>query len=345
MKTSDFDYYLPQELIAQTPLEQRDHSRLMVLNRKDGSIEHRHFSDIPDYLLAEDLLVMNNTRVIPARLSGNKADSGGKLEILLLRRLEMGIWEALVKRSNRLRTGAMINISKKGDVDSTSVQARVLESKENGIKILSFSDEKLLLALGAIALPPYVHTPLRDTERYQTVYSLTEGSVAAPTAGLHFTPKLLGNLKSAGIRICYVTLHVGLDTFQPVREDDPNNHVIHKEYGELNQDTATEISSAKREGRRVICVGTTSVRIVEAAATASGLKDLQPFQGWVDLFILTGYCFKYTNAMITNFHLPKTTLLMLVTAFAGSELITKAYNTAIAEEYRFYSFGDAMLII
>jgi len=316
----------------------------MVLNREEGSIEHRHFIDLPDYLKDGDLLILNDTRVIPAQLNGIKADTGGKLEILLLRRIEQGIWEALVKRSKRLRTGTIIDLSINGVSPNSGIQAEVLESKENGIKILRFSDEKQLQALGTIALPPYVHTSLKDSERYQTIYSRIDGSVAAPTAGLHFTPRLLESLKETGIRTSFVTLHVGLDTFQPVREDDPHKHLIHKEFGVVSTDTAEEISEAKRNGRRVICVGTTSVRLVEAAAAAIHPPDFKPFEGWIDLFILPGYRFRVTDAMITNFHLPRTTLMMLVTAFAGSELITRAYNEAIDNKYRFYSFGDAMLV-
>lgn len=344
MKTSDFDYYLPPELIAQTPIEPRDRSRLLVLNRKDSSIEHRHFADVVDYLRDGDVLVLNNTRVIPARLTGIKADSGGKLDILLLRRLSPNVWEALMKRSKRVRMGAKIEISD-GTKPDTSVMAEVLEDRQNGLKVLRFSDEKPLLKLGKIALPPYVHVPLSDSERYQTIYSDVDGSVAAPTAGLHFTLQIMRKIKEKGVRCLFVTLHVGLDTFQPVREEDPQEHAIHQEYGGISQAVADELSSAKREGRRVICVGTTSVRLVEAAATASNPLDIKPFEGWVTLFILPGYHFKIVDAMLTNFHLPRTTLMMLVTAFAGGELINKAYQEAITEKYRFYSFGDAMLIL
>lgn len=342
MKTSDFDYSLPQELIAQTPIEPRDRSRLMVLHRKDGSIEHRHFTDLIDYFRSGDVLVMNDTRVIPARLGGVK-DSGGKLDILLLRRMSPNVWEALIKRSKRVRAGARIEIS--GGYSQDSVVAEVLETKDNGIRTLRFSDERLLPKLGKIALPPYVHTALSDSERYQTIYANTDGSVAAPTAGLHFTPQLKDRIKDKGVRCVFVTLHVGLDTFQPVREEDPQDHVIHQEYGVVGQDTAGEISKAKREGRRVICVGTTSVRLVEAASSASSPPHIKPFQGWVALFILPGYRFKTVDVMITNFHLPKTTLMMLVTAFAGKDLITRAYREAIAQKYRFYSFGDAMMVL
>jgi S-adenosylmethionine:tRNA ribosyltransferase-isomerase len=342
MKTSDFDYHLPPELIAQTPIEPRDQSQLMVLNRSRGSIEHRHFFEIVDYLHAGDVLVFNDSRVIPARISGKKTDTGGKVELLLLRQLDNAIWEALVKPGKRVDIGTRLEItSDAGD----KVTAEITGLGEEGVKVIKFSDEKLLLQLGRVPLPPYIHTPLQDTERYQTVYARYPGSAAAPTAGLHFTPQLLGQIESKGVRLLFVTLHIGLDTFRPVREEDPLKHRIHKEYGILTQEVATELSQAKKDDRRIICAGTTTVRIVEQAAQASVASLLAPFEGWVSLLALPGYQFRVVDAMITNFHLPRSTLLMLVAAFAGRDFILRAYKEAIARKYRFYSFGDAMLII
>jgi S-adenosylmethionine:tRNA ribosyltransferase-isomerase len=338
MKTSDFDYHLPPELIAQTPVEPRDHSRLMVLNRSEGSIEHHHFFEIIDYLRAGDVLVFNDSRVIPARLSGKKLDTGGRVELLLLKRLDEAVWEALVKPGKRVSVGARIEIEG-GD----RVQAEVIGRGEDGIKFIRFSDETLLLQLGRVPLPPYIHRPLTDPERYQTVYARVPGSVAAPTAGLHFTPGLLDKIGQKGIYCLFVTLHVGLDSFRPVTEDDPREHHIHREYGNLSPEVAHQLSRAKAEGRRVICVGTTTVRLVEAAAQAS--KALEPFDDWVSLFALPGYEFRIVDGIITNFHLPRSTLLMLVCAFAGRAFIDKAYQEAISQQYRFYSFGDAMLIL
>lgn len=346
MKTSDFDYLLPPELIAQTPVEPRDQSRLMILNRGDGSIAHRRFFEIVDYLRDGDVLVFNDSRVIPARLIGRRADSGGKVEILLLRRLEANVWEALVKRGKRLHAGNKVDITNDSGMDNTSqVSAEVIGQEEGGIKVLRFSDETLLAELGKVPLPPYIHTPLSHPERYQTVYARVAGSVAAPTAGLHFTPELLKRLEQKGVRLLFVSLHIGLDTFSPVREEDPLEHPIHSEYGVLSQMVASQLSQAKREGRRIIGVGTTTVRILEQAAKLTNPLRVQPFADWVSLFILPGYQFRMVDALITNFHLPRSTLLMLVTAFAGKELINQAYQEAIASGYRFYSFGDAMLII
>ena len=346
MRTSDFDYYLPQELIAQTPIEPRDHSRLMVLERSDASLSHHRFFEVVDYLKSGDVLVFNDSRVIPARLSGRKADTGGRLEILLLRQLDSRVWEALVRPAKRTRVGSRLELA--GDTVSGKGQdrliAEVVEVREGGVRVISFSDEAMLEGLGSIPLPPYIHVPLRSPERYQTVYADAAGSVAAPTAGLHFTPQLIDRIRSKGVRCLFVTLHVGLDTFLPVRETSPLEHKIHREYGVLDQEVASQLSQARREGRRIICVGTTTVRLIEAAAQASSPLCMQPFQGWVGLFILPGYRFQVVDAMITNFHLPRSTLLMLLTAFAGKDVITGAYREAIAQRYRFYSFGDAMLI-
>ncbi len=344
MRTSDFSYHLPPELIAQTPVEPRDQSQLMVLNRSQGLVEHRRFFEIVDYLRAGDVLVFNDSRVIPARLKGRKVDTGGRVEFLLLRQLDNAVWEALVKPAKRAGIGTRIEITGPSVGGGAVVLAEITGQGQNGIKVVSFSDERLLPQLGEIPLPPYIHTPLTEPERYQTVYARTPGGVAALTAGLHFTPELLEQIEEKGIRCLFVTLHVGLDTFRPVREDDPLKHPIHKEYGRLSREVAAELSQAKGEGRRVICVGTTTVRILEAAAQRQD-SILEPFEGWVSLFILPGYRFRVASALITNFHLPRSTLLMLASAFTGRDFIFRAYEEAIARRYRFYSFGDAMLIL
>jgi len=343
MKTSDFDYCLPAELIAQTPIERRDRSRLLILDRSKDSLEHRHFYQIADYLRRGDVLVFNDSRVIPARLSGRKSDTGGRVEILLLRRLKDNTWETLVKPAKRVKTGGSLELG--GEAGQPMVTAEVVEAKDEGIRVLAFSDEASLSKLGQTPLPPYIHHPIQDPERYQTVYAHDPGSAAAPTAGLHFTPQLMKRIADMGVESLFVTLHIGLDTFMPVREEDPTQHHIHREYGILSRQAADSLSLAKKEGRRVICVGTTAVRLVEAAAQAGGRDGIPPLRDWVSLFILPGYRFRAVDAMITNFHLPQTTLLMMVSAFAGWETIDKAYREAIAEKYHFYSFGDAMLIL
>lgn len=340
MKTSDFDYTLPPEFIAQTPVEPRDTSRLMLVNRQDGSILHRHFFDLPDILQSGDLLVFNDTRVIPARLFGKKAKTGGKVELLLLRRMEPSLWECLVKPGKHARPGDSIEIS--GDYGPV-VSASVISTGLGGKRVIRMEDDSQLADIGVVPLPPYIHTPLPDPDRYQTVYARASGSVAAPTAGLHFTPDLFARLEARGVSTAFVTLHIGLDTFRPVKEDDPTEHVIHTEYGIVDSEAAARISEARQAGRRVICVGTTSTRLLEAVVDNDGI--VPPFSDWVSLFILPGYRFKAANALITNFHLPRSTLMMLVSAFAGRELIMRAYDEAIAERYRFYSFGDAMLIV
>jgi S-adenosylmethionine:tRNA ribosyltransferase-isomerase len=338
MKTSDFDYHLPPELIGQTPVEPRDHSRLLVLDRKKGTIEHRYFFEIVAYLRDGDVMVFNNSRVIPARLRGKRAGSGGRVEIMLLRRTDDNVWEALVRPARRLHSGAVVEIE-------PDIRAEIIGTADNGIRAVRFSDENRLLAVGEVPLPPYIHQPLADRERYQTVYSRVAGSVAAPTAGLHFTPELLAGIERLGIRCLFTTLHVGLDTFCPVKEADPRQHVIYREYGIVPESTALELSRARRERRRIICVGTTTVRLLEKAAASSKRPGIGPFRDWVDLFILPGHRFRLVDAMVTNFHLPRSTLMMLVTAFGGRELIGKAYREAIERKYRFYSFGDAMLIL
>ncbi|MDD4876389.1 MAG: tRNA preQ1(34) S-adenosylmethionine ribosyltransferase-isomerase QueA [Dehalococcoidales bacterium] len=343
MKTTDFDYYLPPEFIAQTPIAKRDQSRLLVLNKVNGTIMHRKFIKITDYLCAGDVLLFNDSRVIPARLTGRKVETGGKVEILLLRWCDYDTWEALVKHSKRINLGTKIEIISDNEY-KVKVFAEVVGENIDGIKKIKFSDGGLLHKLGRIPLPPYIHTPLDCSERYQTVYANRDGSVAAPTAGLHFTPELLDEIQKKGIHCLFVTLHIGLDTFRPIRVNDPLKHPIHREYGVIKKDVTNLISQAKAEGHKVICVGTTTARIVEHAAQNSHSAFLEPFVGWVDLFILPGYHFRVVDSLITNFHLPKSTLLMLVSAFAGTDSINRAYQEAIAEKYRFYSFGDVMLI-
>lgn len=348
MKTSDFDYFLPPELIAQTPLEPRSQSRLMVLDRRDGSLTHHRFYEIVDYLRAGDVMVFNNTLVIPARLSGRKVESGGRVEVLLLRRISPNTWEALVKPGRRVRLGTTVEImpdSTTGGRQELKVVAEIIQVGEGGTRVIRFSDETQLPELGEIPLPPYIHIPLKDPGRYQTVYADIAGSIASPTAGLHFTPALIDQIKYKGVQCLFTTLHVGLDTFYPIREEDPLEHPIHQEYGVLSQEVASELSQARSEGRRIICVGTTTVRLVEAVAQASNPVGIKSFEGWIDLFIVPGYRFQITDALITNFHLPRSTLLMLVTAFAGKDIIDRAYQEAIREKYRFYSFGDAMLVL
>jgi S-adenosylmethionine:tRNA ribosyltransferase-isomerase len=344
MKTSDFDYNLLETSIAQTPAEPRDSSRLLVLHRGTGEIEHRIFRDIGDYLRADDLLVLNQTRVIPARIYARK-ETGGRVELLLLRRRDELTWEALVGGKG-LRVGKKINVE-------DGPQAEIIELLDGSERLIKFSEpiEPYFSKVGNVPLPPYIHETLSDPERYQTVYAKEPGSAAAPTAGLHFTPRLLEELQGKGVRIAYVTLHVGLDTFAPVTEENPQEHKIHTEWCELPQDTADLIDETKQTGGKVIAVGTTSVRTLESAMRYSKFGNstieyrISAFVGPTSLYILPGYEFKVVDAMITNFHLPKSTLLMLVSAFAGRERILETYETAIREGYRFYSFGDAMLIL
>lgn len=352
MKTSDFDYNLPESSIAQTPAEPRDSSRLLVLHRDTGEVEHRIFRDVTDYLKAGDLLVLNQTRVIPARIYARK-ETGGRVELLLLRRRDELTWEALVGGKG-LRVGRMAGVE-----DGPEVQ--IIEELDGSERLIKFSEpiEPYFSKVGNMPLPPYIHEKLDDPERYQTVYAKESGSAAAPTAGLHFTPRLLEELQVKGVKIAYVTLHVGLDTFAPVTEDNPKEHKIHSEWCELTQETADTINETRARGGRVIAVGTTSVRTLESANRYSILDNssqdesrisnpesrISSFVGPTSLFILPGYEFKIVDVMITNFHLPKSTLLMLVSAFAGREKILATYHIAIQEGYRFYSFGDAMLII
>jgi S-adenosylmethionine:tRNA ribosyltransferase-isomerase len=336
LKTSDFDYELPVECIAQTPLEPRDAARLLVLDRKAGTLEHAIFRDLGQYLHPGDLLVLNQTRVIPARLVGKKIPGGGKAEILLLHRLEEATWEALIGGKGML-VGRCIQVE-------NGPLAEIAAVLPGPRRIVRFSEpiEPLLPRAGHMPLPPYIHTPLADPERYQTVYGREPGSAAAPTAGLHFTPSLLASLERQGIHQATVTLHVGLDTFLPVNEASPADHLIHTEWCLVPPETAQAVKETKASARRVIAVGTTSVRALESAA---GEQGIQPFEGPTRLFILPGYHFKVIDVMITNFHLPRSTLIMLVSAFAGRETILWAYQQAVQDGYRFYSFGDAMLIV
>ena len=347
MKTSDFDYYLPQELIAQSPIEPRDASRLMVLDRATGAIEHRTFHDLADYLAAGDVLIYNESRVIPARLFGHKVPTGGKVELLLVTKRNEKVWEVLTK-GRKVRVGTRIELGRDG---GEGVVGEVVGQAGDGARLIEFESpiEPLLDELGVMPLPPYIHEPLEEPERYQTIYARVRGSVAAPTAGLHFTPQLMKDLEATGAEFAFVTLHIGLDTFRPVRTEMIEDHPMHSEYCQLSTEVADRVNRAKAEGGRIITVGTTSVRVLETAAEAGGPADwetdLVPFAGWTDLFIYPGYQFRAVDAMITNFHLPHSTLLMMVAAFAGKELIDRAYREAIQQGYRFYSFGDAMLIL
>ena len=340
LNTSDFDYDLPIEMIAQTPIEPRDTSRLLVLNRHDSSIEHKIFKDIVEYLNENDLLVINETRVIPARIYAQKVPTGGKVEILLLRQRDALTWEALLGGKG-LSTGKELSIE-------SGPEVQIIETLNGAQRLIQFSEpiEPYFNQVGNVPLPPYIHTPLNDPERYQTIYSQVNGSAAAPTAGLHFTPRLMEKLRSIGVRFSRVVLHVGLDTFAPVTENDPREHKIHTEWCHVPEETVQAILETRERGGRVVAVGTTSVRSLESAAqnVPEGMV-ISPYQGATDLYILPGYKFRIVDAMITNFHLPRSTLLMLVSAFAGRDRILAVYETAKREHYRFYSFGDAMLIV
>ena len=340
MKVSDFYFELPEELIAQYPLEKRDSSRLMVLDKKTGEIEHRKFHDILEYLNEGDTLVLNNTRVLPARLIGEKEETGGKIEFLLLKRIEGDKWECLAKPGRKAKVGTVFTFGE------GKLKAIVREIGEEGNRIIEFKYdgifEQVLDELGQMPLPPYIHEKLEDKERYQTVYSKEKGSAAAPTAGLHFTEDLLKEIKDKGVNIAYLTLHVGLGTFRPVKVDDVNNHVMHSEFYHLDKENAELINKTKEAGKRVIAVGTTSSRTLETIGDENGRVREQ--SGWTDIFIYPGYKFKIVDNLITNFHLPESTLIMLVSALAGQDNIMNAYNTAVKEKYRFFSFGDSMFI-
>ena len=341
MDVKDFYYDLPQELIAQDPLEDRSSSRLMVLDKITGEVEHRHFKDITEYLRTGDCLVINNTRVIPARLYGVKDGTEAKIEILLLKRKENDIWETLVKPGKKCKIGTKIVFGE------GILTGEVVDIVEEGNRLIQFHYEgifeEILDRLGQMPLPPYITHQLQDKNRYQTVYAKYDGSAAAPTAGLHFTPELLQQVRDMGVEIAEVTLHVGLGTFRPVKETDVLKHHMHSEFYKIEQSEADKINKAKKEGHRVIAVGTTSTRTLESAADENGF--LTEKSGWTEIFIYPGYQFKVIDALITNFHLPESTLVMLVSALAGREHVLAAYETAVEEKYRFFSFGDAMFIV
>ncbi|MBQ5347625.1 MAG: tRNA preQ1(34) S-adenosylmethionine ribosyltransferase-isomerase QueA [Ruminococcus sp.] len=341
MNTSDFFYDLPKELIAQTPVEPRDSSRLLVLGKNSGKIEHKHFYDIIDYLEEGDCLVANDSRVIPARIFGTKAETGANVEFLLLKQISGNKWETLCKPGKKAKVGTKFNFG------NGIMSGEVIEVKDDGNRIVDFDCGENFFAtldkIGQMPLPPYITEKLKDKERYQTVYSNELGSAAAPTAGLHFTTELMDKIKAKGVNIAYVTLHVGLGTFRPVKVDDVTKHKMHSEHYEIPRETADIIKETKAKGKRVIAVGTTSCRTLESVATQFG--EIKACDGWTDIFIYPGYEFKVLDGLITNFHLPESTLIMLVSAFAGFDNIMNAYKTAVDEKYRFFSFGDAMAIL
>ncbi len=340
MKKSDFYFDLPEELIAQDPLEDRSSSRLLRLRRESGEISHHHFYDIVDFLNPGDCLVVNNTKVIPARLFGTKPDTGASIEVLLLKRQQNDIWETLVRPGKKAKIGTKITF---GD---GRLKGEVVDIVEEGNRLIQFSYdgifEEVLDELGQMPLPPYIKHPLKDRDRYQTVYAKNEGSAAAPTAGLHFTPELLKKIEEKGVTIAYLTLHVGLGTFRPVKEDEITDHHMHSEYYVVTQETADQINTARRNGGRIVACGTTSIRTLETVAREDGTIPAK--SGWTDIFIYPGYRFKAVDAVITNFHLPESTLIMLISAFAGREHVLHAYEIAVKERYRFFSFGDAMFL-
>ena len=342
MKTSDFDYHLPQELIAQSPSEPRDHSRLMILDRSSGEIEHRKFYDLVEYLNDGDVLVFNDSRVIPARMYGLTLDTGSKIELLLLTQNQPKIWKALVKPGRRMRKGARFQID---GLDGKHVTGTVLDQYDDGSREIEFDSELDFEYFGSVPLPPYIHRSTAPAERYQTVYAQKNGSIAAPTAGLHFTKALLSQLSKKGVSLEFVTLHVGWDSFRPLNTEDPSQHLMHSEYWELSQEVSERINLAKRDGRRIISAGTTAVRLLENAANINVSAQLCPGSGWADIFIKPGYRFRVIDGLITNFHLPKSTLLMLTSALAGKDNILNGYKVAVDNQYRFYSFGDAMFIV
>ncbi|NYB75634.1 tRNA preQ1(34) S-adenosylmethionine ribosyltransferase-isomerase QueA [Sedimentibacter hydroxybenzoicus DSM 7310] len=339
-KTSDFYYELPEELIAQTPIKERDHSRLLVVDKKTGEIEHKHFYDIVDYFNEGDCLVINDTKVLPARLFGTKKDTGSLIEILLLKRIDDRRWETLVKPGKKARTGAEIIFKE------NLLSGKIVEVYDDGNRIIEFDYngifEEILDQLGEMPLPPYIHEKLEDKNRYQTIYARNPGSAAAPTAGLHFNDEVLKSLEKKGVDIARLTLHVGLGTFRPVKAEFISEHKMHSEYYELSEIEANKINKAKQSGKRVISVGTTSTRTLETIGDENGL--VRHKKGWTDIFIFPGYKYRVVDSLITNFHLPESTLIMLVSALAGKENIMKAYKTAVENKYRFFSFGDAMFI-
>ena len=339
-----YAYDLPPELIAQTPIEPRDSSRLMVVHRGERRFEHSVFTDLLDYLRPGDVMVFNDSRVFPARMYGVRVDTGARIELLLLRRQSPGVWHALTRPGRRMTPGTSFEL-RGGTV---TVAGEVLEAHDDGSRTVQLSEEDRLDEIGVVPLPPYIQTPLEDPERYQTVYARERGSVAAPTAGLHITPRLMDTIRRHGVETAFVTLHVGWATFRPVQVEDITNHDMHAEFFRMDEGNAETINRAKREGRRVIAVGTTTVRLLEYAATLVGGGDpdtLTAGSGWADIFIYPGYRFRVVDALVTNFHLPQSTLLMLVSAFADRELMLAGYREAVDQRYRFYSFGDAMLIL
>ena len=340
MKTDDFNYDLPEELIAQTPLEKRDNSKLMVLDRKTGEIKHEIFSNIINYLNKDDILVLNDTKVMPARIIGEKINTNAVIELLLLKNIENDNWECLAKPAKRIKEGTTISF---GD---NLLKATCIGIGEEGIRIMKFEYTgifyEILDKLGSMPLPPYIKEKLEDKNRYQTVYAKNIGSSAAPTAGLHFTKELLKKIEDKGIKICYVTLHVGLGTFRPVNVEDVTTHKMHSEFYSMSSSVAKTLNEAKKNGKKIISVGTTSTRTLETIMTKH--NEFKETSGWTDIFIYPGYKFKAIDAQITNFHLPKSTLIMLVSAFATKEIILNAYNEAVKNNYRFFSFGDSMLI-
>ena len=339
MKTDDFDYFLPEELIAQTPIKERDHSRLLVLDKKTGEISHERFDNIINYLNKGDVLVINNTKVLPARLIGNKEETDAVIEVLLLKDLGDDTWECLCKPAKRVKVGTIINFNDLLKLECVAIG-------DDGIRHFKFIYDGILMEildkLGEMPLPPYIHEKLNDKDRYQTVYAKEIGSAAAPTAGLHFTKELLSKLKEKGIIIEEITLHVGLGTFRPVQVEDVTKHKMHSEFYSMSKETADTLNKAKKEGRRIIAVGTTTTRTLETIMSL--YNEFKETSGWTDIFIYPGYTFKGIDALITNFHLPKSTLVMLVSAFAGKENIMNAYKEAVDQKYRFFSFGDAMFI-
>lgn len=341
MDVKDFDYELPEELIAQTPLSERPSSRLLVLGKDSGEIKHTNFRDVLSYLKEGDCLVLNNTRVLPARLFGKRADSGAVIEFLLLSQKEDDVWEIIVRPGKKARPGHKIVF---GD---GKIEAEILDIVNDGNRLVKFSYNgifnEILDELGEMPLPPYIHEKLAERERYQTVYSKVDGSAAAPTAGLHFNEELLDEIKNKGVDLAFVTLHVGLGTFRPVKVDVIEEHKMHSEFYTVDDGTAQKINDAKKRGGRVICVGTTSTRVVETLSDDNGV--MHPGSGWTDIFIYPGYKFKMIDALITNFHLPQSTLIMLVSALAGRDNVLSAYREAVNEKYRFFSFGDAMFIV
>jgi len=349
MKVDEFDFELPERLIAQRPLPERTSSRLLVLHRADGSTEHRTFTDLAQYLRPGDTLVLNDTKVMPARLLGVKADTGAKAEVLLLKRLEGDRWEALVKPGKKIRRGTFLHFGKSGPSDVPLLTAHVEEEGEMGARVIRFSYEgifqELLDRLGEMPLPPYIKEKLEDRDRYQTVYARHEGSAAAPTAGLHFTEDFLARLEHQGVKLCRITLHVGLGTFRPVTAETVEEHKMHAEWYSVSQESADLLNEAKSGGGRIVAVGTTSARTLETLGLRFGPGRIEACSGWTDIFIYPGYRFTMVDALLTNFHLPRSTLVMLVSALAGRENILRAYKEAIEREYRFFSFGDAMLII